>query len=66
MVDNYGCRDIYIRDLPNYMKGGGVKIHSLISKGTEISSLIENALLNLLIVPLNYLNTPYPTAYNDV
>ena len=33
----------------------GVKMHSLISKSTEMCSLIENALLNLLNVPLIYL-----------
>ena len=31
-------------------------MHSLISKCTEMCSLIENALLNLLNVPLNYLS----------
>ena len=31
-------------------------MHSLISKSTEMCSLNENALLNLLNVPLNYLS----------
>ena len=34
----------------------GVKMHSLIPKCIEMCSLIENALLNLLNVPLNYLS----------
>ena len=34
----------------------GVKMHTLISKCTEMCSLIENARLNLLNVPLNYLS----------
>ena len=56
------------RDLPSYMKGS--EMHSLIFKSTEMCPLIENPLLNLLNVPLNYLskhslpNCLY--AYNDV
>ena len=41
-------------DLPSYMKV--LKIHSLIFKCTEMCSLFENTLLNLLNVPLNYSN----------
>ena len=37
------------------MKGS----ENLIFKSTEMCSLIENVLLNLLIVPLNYLSTHY-------
>ena len=60
--------NLIIRDLPSYMKR--VKMQSLISKCAEMCSLIENALLSLLNVPLNYLSKHYLLnclyVYNDV
>ena len=43
----------------------GAKMHSLIYKCNKMCSLIEDALLNLLHLPLNYLSkhSLYPTAY---
>ena len=44
-------------------------MYSLISKCTEMFSLIENALLNLLNVHLKlitWVNTPFPTAYMSI
>ena len=46
----------YHRGSPQLYARSGVKMHSLNSKCTEMCSLIENALLDLLNVPLNCLN----------